>query len=518
MVINKTRILNLALSLAVLTFIYFILYKLYIPRIASFGCFDDCLSISAGYFINEGKQIYTDVFYNHQLFMPYLSSLIQTFFNPQSVFELLLRHRQIILFLSFIFNVILILRFGHIAFLFAIFYETSKFYFFGDRFLAEGLVVYPLVYMALLFFGKLKKIPVKKFDFVAIGFFTWFVLFAREPYVPLALFLYVILLFGKDNLRPKLVSILIVFLMSIATLSLVNLSDMFYSLYTFNQQTIIKSEYSESGLTGLGILKIFFYPFIVFVEGKINFLRFYLIGTVSILFVSMIYYFYKTKDIKLPVFIFAILGFSAVRFVTPGQVFYEAYRQLIWHGLLIVSILYLFFFMKDKYKKVSAILLTAFILCWIFLLANKNSYIFGNSDPHFLLITNYGRYIQVGEAVKTLSKAKDTLFVEAAEELMYVSSKSKSSYKYSMYTSFMPMFEKYTKAREEMFEKNPPDFYYDFCKDAKIPTYRLEEKFRTNYHQLSEDGKPSCLFIHKGKLKELSPEKIDKLREWRFSL
>ncbi|MBI2420730.1 MAG: hypothetical protein HYV38_01450 [Candidatus Levybacteria bacterium] len=515
--INKSRVLPLFIQVASLIFLYFILYKLFMPRILAFGCFDDCFAISSGNFLNEGKGLYSDIFYNHQLLLPYLSSWIQNFFNPINVFELILRHRQVMLLLSFVFNLILILRFRAIALLFAIFYETSKFYFFGDRFLAETLIIYPIIYMALLCIQKIRNIPVKNFDYLIVGVFVWFTFFMREPYVPLILFLYLILLIGKGGAKFKIISVLITSLLTLITLTLVNINDMYYALYTFNQQAIINQEYASSNLLGLGILRIFLYPVIVFIQGETNFMRYYLIGAVGILLASVFYYFQKFKDLKLPVFIFISLGLAAIRFVNPGQIFYEAYRQLIWNGLLIISILSLAFLFKEKNRKLSFLILSFFSIFWLYLLINKDSYIFSRADPQFDVVTYYGRYMEIGSVVKDISDKDDTFFADGAEELLYWSTGLKSSYKYSMYTAQMPSLEKFRKERDAMFLKSPPDFYYYFCKTDKSPAYHLEKKYRKEYTQLlSTEGKPSCLFVHKNKLQAISQEKRSKIEEWGY--
>ena len=103
------------------------LYKIYMPRVNAFGCFDDCDNFMGGYLLLQGKKLYSEIFFNHNPFMAYLSFIVQFVTHPQNLYELILRHRQFLLLFSFVFNVILFLRFGLPAFAFTIFYELTKF-------------------------------------------------------------------------------------------------------------------------------------------------------------------------------------------------------------------------------------------------------------------------------------------------------------------------------------------------------------------------------------------------------
>lgn len=498
--------------------LYFLLYKLYIPRILEFGCFDDCHTIATGYFIAKGKEIYSEIFYNHQLIFPYLSSLIQTITQPDNVYELILRHRQVILLLSFLFNLIFIFRFGKIGFLFVILFEFSKFYFFGDRFLPEAIVVYPAVYMAFVALNKLNGVQPKIVDYLISSLYTFFIVFAREPYIPLSLFLFLLILLNKKDLREKVISVILFVCLSVIALLTVNLKEFIFIFFTFNPQAVIQAEIAQGNSGGFGILKLVFYPFFLLFSGENTFLRHYLIGISISLIVSGVLYLKQTRNFKLVLVSLLILGAACTRFVSPGQVFFEAYRLNVWYGILLITTL--FYILNIKRVNIKAFILASLLILVSFgyLILNKESFILRKADPHFSLLTNYGRIHQIGEVVKILSKKDDSFFADGAEEILYPVSGLNSNYKYSLYASQMPMFEKYTKARLEMLENNPPDFYYDFCKDAKVPTYRLEEKYKTNYIQLIEEGKPSCLFINKNKLKQIKPTQIEKLKEWRFTL
>jgi len=69
----NSEIFKIAIIAFGLTFFYLLLYKIYIPHTNSFGCFDDCMNISAGYFLQYGRTLYSEIFFNHQPNLAYLS-------------------------------------------------------------------------------------------------------------------------------------------------------------------------------------------------------------------------------------------------------------------------------------------------------------------------------------------------------------------------------------------------------------------------------------------------------------
>lgn len=113
------------------------LYQIYFPRVNAFGCFDDCFNYLGGYFLSKGKILYSQIFFNHQPLMAYLSQFIQLNLKLISIYDLLLKHRQTVFLFGILMDALLILRFGLAGLGFTFFYEFFKFYLFGDRFLQK---------------------------------------------------------------------------------------------------------------------------------------------------------------------------------------------------------------------------------------------------------------------------------------------------------------------------------------------------------------------------------------------
>src|SRR6185369_14454113 len=179
--------------------LYFFLYKLLIPRINAFGCMDDCNNFLGGYFLLHGKQLFSQIFFNHAPFMAHISAFIQYVSRPENLHELILRHRQFVLLFGLVSEILLILRFGIVGLPFAVLYETTKFYLAGDRFLGEGLIVYPFVYLLGLLFTKLQKQKLFSLDYILASLCVWMVIFTREPYSIAILFMYLIFLWRKGQ-------------------------------------------------------------------------------------------------------------------------------------------------------------------------------------------------------------------------------------------------------------------------------------------------------------------------------
>src|SRR6185503_17265114 len=105
---------------------YLVMIKGWIKHISSFGCFDDCHIFASAYFMTQGKTLYSQIFFNHQPLMVFISFLIQEFKHPQSVFEFLLYHRYFIYGFSAVMGMIIAIRFRIAGIMFVILYEITK--------------------------------------------------------------------------------------------------------------------------------------------------------------------------------------------------------------------------------------------------------------------------------------------------------------------------------------------------------------------------------------------------------
>lgn len=499
--------------------IYVVLYKIYIPKVNAFGCFDDCFNYLAGYFIQNGKKLYSEIFFNHQPLMAYISYLIQLFSDPINIYDLVLRHRQVLLAFSLLMNIMIILRFGLAGAGFALFYEFTKYYWFGDRFLAEGFIVYPAVYMVGLIWYKLQKMNVYIFDFILCGIFSWFIIFMREPYSLLSLLMFALILWGKPFSISKEISLAIFSILTILFLIILPFQEYFFNVVTVSSQTVFHSEIQNGFFNINNILKVFFYPIFLFFGGEWNFFRPFLVVLSGIFLLLVFHLCFVQKKFKLVSVAILLLGFANLRPVIPvGKIYYEAFHMISWYGVFLFLIFLMLRTINSYNKIIFRSLIAVFIGLFLYIIMSPESIVNERLDPHEVFLTNFGKELQVGEVVKILSKPSDTLFIDGFDDLIYWQAKRMSSYKYSWYTSVMPLFPKYTKARLEMFKNEPPDFYYGSCLGETLEHKLLPKNIRQDYQQLYSRGNKTCLHVKKVKIQFISSESWKRVEDFGYEL
>lgn len=503
--------------------LFFALYQIYIPRINAFGCFDDCNNFMRGYFVLQGKALFLEVFSGHQPLGSYLSTIIQYFTQPQNIFELILRHRQFMIIFALIMNALIIYRFGAVFLLFTVIYEFSKFYIFGDRFLGDGMIVYPLIYIVGLIFLKYQNLKIYLFDYILVAIFVWFIIFMRVTYAPVAMVSFIFFLWKWPILpfkKEQIMSIAVFTVLSLITIIIHDIGEYFYNVVFFNYQINLQAE-AKPEMFGPWYLHWFFYPIFVYFYGPINEFKNLLIGLNSIFIILFLGLIWK-KEFKLALAIFLILGFSNIRTVLPGSIFYGAFHMISWFGLIIFISIELI--KKLSNSKLRLVGFGFMIGVFLVFLSSPGYFAKSKTDSHQEFITNYGSYLQEGEALRALSSEGDTLFIDGSDDLIYWQSGLSSPYKYSWYTSSMNMLEKYSKEREIMFKDTPPTFYreYGYCvKDEDYEfteAYKIPEIIKENYTRLLIDEKPSCIYVMNEKLGSFSEDQLKKASEFKFTI
>lgn len=510
------QIIKLTAIAVFLLFFNIILYKIFSARALAFGCFDDCANYMAGYFMKHGRELYSEIFYNHIMGMAHFSFAIQSMYDSINIYDLVLIHRKFIIFTSFIFGVLIIKRFLWSGLIFIVMYELTKFYVFGDRFLAESVVVYAAVYLFGLVWEKLHNKSFSWFDYLFAGFLTFFIAYLREPYIPLAGVLFIIFLWGKVS-RKKIGAISVSVFFSLAVLAVTPFQDFIFNDLTVNMQTAIKGEAQSKGLLGAGILQMFLNPIYIIFSGKVNAFRVFQIG-LSIVFIVGITYQIFNKKWKTALVIVGVLGIANIRIVEPGSIFYEAYHGMVWYGMFLFITTILTVTVLIKHTKLGVVLIGVLIITWFVAVFSPSSYIYDKVDQQEQLLTNFGTVMNVGNVVRELSKSSDTIFLDGADDMIYWQSERFSPYQYSWYTSVMPAIPLYTNARIEMFKTNPPVFYYDFCSQNAPFKPSLPDFIKNDYQQLYSGGNPSCLYVLKSKLKFISDSQWKKAEEGFYTL
>ncbi len=515
----KQKVLSsTSLLIFLLILLYLALYKLYIPRIHAFGCFDDCYNITAGYFITKGKILYSQIPFNHQMLMAYLSAAVQQISHPVNIFQLILRHRQFVLLFGFLFNLLLVWRFKYIGICFAFVYELSKYYLFGDRFLAEGLIVYPLVYLLGIVWLRMRHNKLLSTDYLMSAIFSWFIVFIREPYVPVAMILFGIVLWGRPFTKSKKIAIAIFISLSLGILLVTPLHDYFFNIYTVNVQGVFRSEAQANNILGLGIINIVFYPVSILFGGAWNIFRWLLVGLSAIFIMLTLFFIRKSNYTRSLLMILLVLGVANLRVVPPGTIFYAAFHMLPWYALFVFSLLLLL--QEARSIKKPLFYLTSLVMILIFggFILSPSAFYREKVDQQRDFLIGYGHYLQVGEAIKALANPNNTVFINNFDEIINWVVDHPSPYKYNWFTSYMPSTSRYRDERLTMFRNTPPDFYYGGCVKNVDPV-NVIPSFRTNdYVRLLEDGKPSCLFIKKSSIAGINQPQWDKAKSFLYEL
>ena len=173
----------------------------------------------------------------------------------------------------------------------------------------------------------------------------------------------------------------------------------------------------------------------------------------------------------------------------------------------------------SSYKKVAGNCLSFFSIIFLaYIIVAPNSFVHDKIDPHTEFITNYGNYLQIGEVVRSLSNPNDSFFIDGFDELIYWQADRYSSFKYSWYTSVMPLIHKYSKARLDFLTYNPTDFYYGSCPKDTNSFRQMPDDIKKLYAQLYSSGKPTCLYIKKTKIPQINDKQWLRAKELLYEL
>jgi hypothetical protein len=495
------------------------LRSVYRDRIGAFGCFDDCNTMLRGYFLLQGKHLYSQIFCNYMPAMPYISAVIQHVTNPDSIYMLIYQHRMFMIYFSIIADVFLVLRFGFSGFGFALLYESTKGFIFGDRFLAESMIVYVVVYLWGIVWETLQKKRISPLEIWLSVNLTWFAVFSREPYVPLALFLFGVIMWSVRKTIWAWWSTALLFLMSLATLLYFGIHDFIFNVFTANIPNI-QDETTLPAVQAGGVWSVILYPFQIFFEGPWNLFHQTEVGLVMLLFILGIALLIKTKRYMTSMIIIVVLMLANIRPIIPGSLYYATYHHILWYALLVFTVVTL---LVKVWKQLSLRWLTMLSVCLflalcVYALVSRHSYIHEKVDRQTEFATNYSHFYAVGETIKRLSTPSDSLFIDGRDDLIYWQSRRFSHYPYSWYTAHMQYFPIYVKARADMLKNDPPDFFYGRCDGKSNDVSSMPPEYAPSYTRLLQNGTPSCLYIQNDKVRQITPDQWKSVEIFNYSL
>lgn len=506
---------KLVVLLSIYEIIFVCISFFLLKRVGAFGCFDDCFNFGAGDFILQGKRLYSQIFFNHQPLMAYISALIQYITHPKSLFELVKYHRLFVMLIANCSGLLLLIRFGSRIFFPLVIFESLKFYLFGDRFLAEGLIVYPMMYVSTLLFKTLWEEKIHNSEYILISVCCWFIIWMREPFIPWAFFVWFFTIWMSYKQKPRnkwlLVSIIVFVLFQGITCMVLPMSSYIENVILSN----LSFEVSVQPWSLQTIGQIFFYPLFLLFGGIGSGIQ-PILFTLSLVFCITLVLLGIKKEYKILITTILLLGFLNIRVVPIGSIYYDAFHLIPWFGVYCATI----FLMIERYlagKRIMHILQVLFMFVLTVIVVAPNSYIHERVDTQKEFTIGYGNYFVKGEVVKAIAKQGDTVFVEMWEDPIYIVSRIPSAYPYAWYTSIMPKIPLYVAAREHMFEQNPPTLYVGACRIGEADSFPLTAMQKDMYVQLLVSGKPSCVYVKKTAL-PLPSSTIEKIKTFKYSI
>jgi len=510
------------------TLFFFVLYQLLfvgvsyflLKRVGAFGCFDDCFNFGAGNFILQGKRLYSQIFFNHQPFMAYMSAAIQFVTHPETLFELVKYHRIAALMFANICGSLLIVRFGFPMLLSLGVFELTKFYIFGDRFLAEGMIVYPMMYFTLLIIHLLQKKRILSWEYILAGVCSWFIFWMREPFMPWAFIalgiLFVLGWKDKENRKPLWIGFGVFAFLHLITVVFLPIREYIFNVIVTNLQ----HEVSVQPWTIDTLVAIVAYPIVVIIDGLGNIFQNMLFILSIVLSILFGYELFFKKRYLLICILLGLLAISNLRVVPIGSLYYDAFHMIPWYGVFLscIAVGITDVWNEKKRKDIAVIATCVMVSVLVYVCFSPQSFMHESIDTSTEFTTGYGNYFVKGEIIKMLSKTGDTMFVEMWEDPIYFVAGVPTAYRYSWYTSIMPKFIIYQNARNEMFVNYPPVFYVGACRGGDIESFALSRVDAQQYVQLNNSGKPSCVYIQKTIVSRITKEISDRMNAYGYSL
>lgn len=505
-----------------ITIIFFLIVgEKYQDQAFSLHFVDEEETLAIANYVITGDVLYKDLFSNHQPLPYLLSAGVQEVTQPNSIFLLIKRHRESIIVWSAIWSLLLVARFGWPLLLTIIIIELTKIYLLGNVFLAESLVIYPLLYIVSF----LMEIRIRtKRELVFIGFCFSLIVSLLAPLWPLSfvLFIWLLLCDGQGERSLSWGKIGTRFLLQIVGMVPVGFAVLYFS--SFPDYLIDAIDYNlryfipiaSHDPTWLVVIKGFTAPLGSFFVENEESATLIIIRMLSILFILCSVVLLSKKSFIVGLGLFVILGLSNLRYVEPGLQMYQGFHLLPWYSILclstVLSMRTLLTYPKMKYIK--GIAVGVFIITLVVILNYSLEDLFKSRDTANDFYVNYSRQFDMGEAVRILKNETDTLFVVPDEWLVYWQAQIPHASFLLGYYAWMNAVPDLSKEVHRMFNTSPPTYFYCDCNSA----YFGLEKYLTLYNRLKKDGNNTNLYVLKGKELTITSEQRQQLDFYNLDL
>lgn len=462
---------------------------------------DEDDNIVIGNYVREGRPLYGEVFSQHQPSMFVLSGIIQDTFSVDNVFMVIKRHREFMIAWSILWFLILTVRFGWPLLLAGTIIELVKITLLGNLFLAESLVIYPLLYIVShLFLAPKHTSLFEKVVLAGIFWLLWFSLTPLWPVLTLIMALFGYKMFGDRQFLFIFISLGLIALACL--LQITTISDYFYNALYINYKYYIPLTTPVGFIES--IIKAFLAPLYAIFSQKngelLMLIRVLSIGVVINL-ISLIIHkqFFKAGVI------FTILGLTSLRYIDPSNTLYGVFHMLPWFVLLV-----LFNFLPLTKIRLHHVIIWILIIISGFQVASKN--LFDNRDPSTDFYVHFSPSADIREAVKIISQSSpQTIWVEP---VMYWPHWRTSATPYTSMVNYYDWM--------DQTEPMKADLVNHLTKE--LPTIIFSETARgigsylDQYVSVLREGKPSGLYLRKDQVQYVTAETRASLLYYRFEI
>lgn len=477
----------------------------------SFHFVDEDEHFVVGSYLNQGYRLYTDLSANHQPLTYITSALTQKVLQPKTLFTLFKAGREAILLWSILGGVWLILQYGAIALPFILFFELTKVFLFGNLFLSESLVIYPLVAIVgecyRLIFTSYQP---KKWQIVSFGLANFLAIFNLLPLIVALLFLDLIYIIKIKQKRLFIFSLIV----PIGLLFVfINPLDYFRETIYYNWKYTLP--FLSPQTENFKFLRFLIFPFLSFFVSKNSILNQWII-LFSLVFISNLFVLIinnKNRFLIWHLTFYLLITLINNRNLVPGEMFYSGFHLLPWYAVFILFNLLnlqLIFNNKLKFKYLSLVILS---VGSIYLMISPHMPYFEKIDKLKEHNTNFLSYYLIEKGIKILAKEGDRIMVLPDETLVYWNSGVRPATKQIIYHSWEYGVPLLKTEMDKVLANNPPEFIYANFDRIGRADYRpvIVPILKTKYWQVTVNGVAQNIHIRRTKIKSISE---DQWQEW----
>ncbi len=478
---------------------------------------DEDAHLVGGHFLLKGYKMYEDFSGNHQPINYIFPAFVQKIILPNSLYAFIGKHRQAIFFYSLIWNLIYLLTFGKVLFLFTTIFEICRYVLLGNKVLGEVLAMYPFIFLFGLaikqsFFQK--KTTIK--EIVLFSLSTFIVTFSLLPLWPSVLILNAILILINKNKKKFLIWQIVPFIfLTLILFIFVPFKNFFRDTIIDNVLYVIPKMNKLS--SNWDYLKMIVLPFTAF-HSQPNFIEILTIGFLPLYgFVS--YFIYKKKKI-IPWFL--ILFALILSNNRTTELKYGNFHVLPW--LAAYFFIPIAFFSFQKNLKIHFLIILLAI--WVNIFGGKTDYyglIMWNlkndlATEHYI---NYSESVKYGLAIKAIKTSGDRLLALPNDTLVFwVAEVDLATRPLEAYDWQYDLPHHY-KELIDVFKNHPPEFYLNHAINplrGNSPLHQLILKnLKEKYVQINHLGKPSNLYLLKNKISKITDKQWENFEKLLFS-